>query len=169
MNLMPYGLSLAACLCAISAVQADNGAPLTANALAQCAAQVGILREESARLHARLAASERKRAELDVRSAELKARRDAVDPDDLNASLAAKSSIDLHQGNIAHFNTQVEQLKADIVSINKLKQLYDGSCASRSYRRSDFAKLSTNAQAAMKAGLTGVQIPYLGDRATAGQ
>ena len=58
------------------------------------------------------------------------------------------------------FNAEIERIKDEIRAINVVKQQYAANCAQRSYRRSDFERLSPQAQAAMRAGMGGIEVPY---------
>jgi hypothetical protein len=142
------------------ALQAES-APLSAEALARCANQVHTLRDESGRLTAKNAEFDQRRTAINQRSVALKAEREQVPPNDLQAGLAMREKLKLHHEQTLAFNASVEQLKREIDSLNALKRDYDGNCASRSYRRADLEALPSAHQEAMRAGLGGVQVPYI--------
>lgn len=156
-------LPAAAALAAVFTTPAmpDEAGPLPREALARCAAQVQTLLDESGRLTQAAVAFDRRRSALDERSAALRAERDAVAEGDLEAGLAVREKLKEHHAQTLAFNASVEQLKREIGSLNALKQDYDGNCANRSYRRSDLEGLPAEQQAAMRAGLRGVQVPYI--------
>ncbi|WP_420467427.1 hypothetical protein [Panacagrimonas sp.] len=140
--------------------------PLSRDALVRCAEQVQLLRSDAPRLTQTSVVYEQRRQAINQRSAQLKTLRDNVSPDDLAAGLAIKQQLDEHRDQTISFNAQVEQLKRDLVQINAVKQDYDRNCSRRSYRGSDFQTLSAEQQAAMRAGLSGIAVPYLDPSAT---
>lgn len=155
--------SAALLLCISLPVKAADAAPLTALDLARCAAQVETLRTDSATLTQKNAEYDLRRATINARSAALKAERDAVKADDLEAGLAVRAKLKEHYDQTVAFNADVEKLKVDIRNLNALKKDYDDRCANRSYRRADLEAMPASAQAAMRAGLGGVQVPYLAE------
>lgn len=159
--LLPQALFLAGLL-ASAAAQAETP-PLTAQDLARCAAQVETLRTDSITLTQKNADYDVRRNTINARSAALKAERDAVNPDDLEAGLAVRAKLKEHHDQTVAFNADVEKLKVDIRNLNALKKDYDDRCANRPYRRADLQAMPEAAQAAMRAGLGGVQVPYLAE------
>lgn len=138
------------------------GAPaLTPDALARCASQVQSLREESSRLNQLNARYDGTRKLIDNRSAALQTERDALDPDDLAKGLDFRQRMQRHTDETIAFNAEIEQLKRDVSAIGALRTEYDQNCAQRPYRRADLDALPEAARNAMRAGLAGVQVPYL--------
>lgn len=135
--------------------------PLSRDALMRCALQVQTLRVDAPRLTQTSYDYEQRRQAINQRSVVLKAERDRVPADDLEQGLAIRQQLQQHRDETIAFNAQVEQLKRDIQAINLLKQDYDRGCAQRPYRRSDLESLPGEQQAAMKAGLSGIRVPYL--------
>lgn len=156
------GLALATCLFVTVGASADSPT-LTPQDLARCAAQVETLRTDSATLTQRNAEYEVRRNAINARSAELKAERGAVDPDDLDAGLAMREKLKSHRDFTVAFNADVAKLRADLQALNALKQDYDNRCANRSYRRADLEAMPESARSAMRAGLGGIQVPYLAE------
>ncbi|MGQ0619208.1 MAG: hypothetical protein ACT4QA_04685 [Panacagrimonas sp.] len=146
-----------------ASVQAgDDGTRLTADALARCANQVKTLREESARLMQLNARHDQTRAMINHRSAALQAERDAMSPDDLAKGLDFNQRMIRHTFETATFNQTIAEFKREIIAIDALKTDYDRHCAQRPYRRADLDALpDAAAREAMRAGLSGVQVPYL--------
>lgn len=165
MKQLAVGLALA--LAAMSSARAE-APPLSAPELSRCATQVQNLRAESLRLTQKNTEMEPRRRAINERSVALKAERDAVPADDMDRSLAVRQSLQEHHAQTVEFNTQVEQLKREIVAVNALKQDYDRDCANRPYRRSDLAALPDAQRSAMQVGLGGVQVPYLDPASTPG-
>lgn len=137
-------------------------APLAADALARCATQVDSLRSESARLTQKNAEFDARRNSINARTASLRAERDQVPANDLQAGLAMREKLKEHHEQTIAFNASVETLKREIEAVNVLKREYDSQCANRPYRRADLEALPAAQQAAMRAGLSGVQVPYIG-------
>ncbi len=135
--------------------------PLSRAELARCASQVQTLRHDAPRLTRTSIEYDQQRLAINRRSAELKTERDNVDPEDLERGLAIRQRLAEHRKRTLAFNARIEQLKRDLEAINALKQDYDRNCARRPYRRDDFEALPTDRQAAMRAGLAGVRVPYL--------
>lgn len=154
------GRSALAVLLATGSVRAEE-APLSVDALAQCATQVQHLRAESVRLKRRNSELDVQRSDINQRSAALQAERARLDPDDLEKGLDYRRRLQQHLADTRAFNAQVEQIRRDIDAVNTLKQDYDRDCAKRSYHRADLDALPAAAREAMRAGLAGVEIPYL--------
>lgn len=135
---------------------------LAADVLARCAGQMQTLRAESARLLRTNSEYEVRRNTYNERTATLKTERDALKPDDLAGGLAWKQAQQDHQAQLVAFNADVEKLKGDIRTVNKVKGEYDSTCAGRPYRKQDLDALPESARNAMNEGLGGVQVPTLG-------
>lgn len=159
------GRSALAVLLATGSVRAEE-APLSVDALAQCATQVQHLRAESVRLKRRNSELDVQRSDINQRSAALQAERARLDPDDLEKGLDYRQRLQEQQAGTLAFNARIEQIRVDIDAINARKLGYDRDCAKRSYRRADLDALPAASREAMRAGLAGVEIPYL-DPATA--
>jgi Skp family chaperone for outer membrane proteins len=135
--------------------------PLAAPALARCATQVQTLREESARLNARNEEIDARRSSINARKAALDAERPTLPPDDLAKGLDFRQRAKAQQADAVQLNADLEQLKREVAVLNRLKDDYDANCAQRSYRRKDLDALPPAAQAAMRAGMNDVQVPYV--------
>ncbi|MGQ0698976.1 MAG: hypothetical protein ACT4PZ_12130 [Panacagrimonas sp.] len=141
---------------------AQTQAPaLSAEQLARCAGQVQSLRDESARIHTLNAQHDRTRDAINARSAALKAERNTIDPDDLDAGLNLRERLAQHTANTLAFNAEIAKIRGEINAVSALKDEYDRNCAQRPYRRTDFDSLPEAARNAMRAGLSGVQVPFL--------
>lgn len=140
-----------------------EAAPLTHAELTQCASQIQALRQDSARLTQETYRADARKSALEAKAAALRAEGESISPDNTAAA------IDLSQRRVEHnreteaFNTQIGQLRSEIVAINAVKQQYHENCSNRPYRRSDFNGLSNEAQQAMRSGLADVTVPYLGN------
>lgn len=171
MNVWNTPLAAAMVLIAIvsaSARAGDDATRLTADALARCADQVKTLRQESARLMQLNASHDQTRNRINQRSATLQAERDAMNPDDLAKGLDFNQRMIAHTFETATFNQEIAQFKREIIAIDALKTDYDRNCAQRPYRRADLDALPDPvAREAMRAGLSGVQVPYLDPAALA--
>lgn len=142
--------------------QGSSQAPaLSPEALARCAAQVQTLRADSAALTQKNAEYDLRRNAINERSATIKAERDALKPDDFDGGTALREQIKQHTAQTLAFNADVEQLKRDIEAVNVVKRDYDSNCANRPYRPADLEALPEADRAAMRAGLGGVQVPYI--------
>lgn len=137
--------------------------PLTSQDLARCAAQVETLRADSTTLTQRNAEYEVRRNAINARTAELRVERDAVNPDDLESGLAVRQKLSEQRERTLAFNADVARLRTDIQDLNALKRDYDSRCANRSYRRADLDAMPLSTREAMRAGLGGVQVPYLAE------
>ncbi|QHS08774.1 hypothetical protein [Sinimarinibacterium sp. NLF-5-8] len=135
--------------------------PLDASQLQVCAEQVQRLQQESPVL---LAQSQQSQIKLQGLLQRRRALNDAAGGGDesLQAYLTPQQQRAQLDRDIGAFNHQVDDLRARIAALDALKRDYDQRCAGRSYRRSDFAQLSDARQAAMRAGLAQVRVPYLG-------
>ncbi|MFA5940197.1 MAG: hypothetical protein WC809_12640 [Sinimarinibacterium sp.] len=163
----PFVIAAAVAVCSVlSAAQAGDAVPLSADELARCASQVQQLRTESARLLG-------DNARLDVQRASIFDRRRQID-----AEAAAQSRDDLAKGmglserrqglnaEVTSFNARIDQIRRDIAAINQTKLDYEQSCAQRPYRRRDLEQLPQAAQDAMRAGLADVEVPYIENATT---
>lgn len=134
---------------------------LAASQLQQCARQVSQLRQDSPVLTAQSEAIERERDAINRRTAELDAEDARIERDNLKAGL------DLHQRRLDNqqrakaLNARLATLVAQIDALNALKADYDQRCSDRPYRRADLLALPAEQQAAMRAGLGDVQVPYI--------
>jgi len=135
--------------------------PLSAEALRTCAAQVQDLRERAPRLYAEVQGADARRAEINAQSAALQREADGLAREDLNAHLDLQQRRKAHNEVAAAFNQQMVEQRQAIEALNRVKAAYERNCADRSYRRSDFAKLTPEAQAAMRAGLHDIVVPYV--------
>lgn len=124
--------------------QEDSAAPLSAEALAECAAQVQTLRSESERLNALAAEHERRRERLEAE------RRDLHDSESRKRYNEAARA----------FNEEVADFQRDLDAINALKARYAENCAGRDYRRADLDTLPEAQQKAMRRGLDDITVPY---------
>lgn len=157
-----YAVSAAGLLAlSIAAPAQAEAPPLTAAALQACAAQVQQLRSEATRLTQWSAQLETRRSALDQRSVALQAEAAQLDPDALQPQLDLRQRRQQHNGEATAFNAEITHQREAIDRINTVKQDYDRQCSDRPYRRSDFASLSPAAQAAMRAGLDDIAVPYL--------
>ncbi|SFF26122.1 hypothetical protein SAMN04488120_101244 [Fontimonas thermophila] len=132
--------------------------PLDADMLAHCAAQVRHLRSAAPRLLEQDAQLSAQREQLLERQRALASE---TTGSDLHAHLAREAQRRELDAAIREHNARVEQLRADIAALNTVWKDYDAHCAGRPYRRSDFERLPPEAQAAMRAGLADVQVPYV--------
>ncbi|NGY04965.1 hypothetical protein [Solimonas terrae] len=135
--------------------------PLDAAALHVCASQVGQLRSEAARLLANGARLDARRSALDQRSAALQAEAAGLDRSDLRATLDLQQRRQQHNDELQAFNADIARHRQAIDAINRVKQTYARDCADRAYRRADFRRLPAEEQAAMRAGLDDIEVPYL--------
>ncbi|MES0874104.1 hypothetical protein [Sinimarinibacterium thermocellulolyticum] len=152
-------VSSALMLLLAGAAHAQNE-PLTAEALARCAQQVLHLRSEAPRLMARNAELDLQRESIQQRQRALADEAKSIGVDDLRAGLDYTERRRALNDEARAFNAAIERIKDEIRAINLVKQRYDADCARRSYRRADFERLSPEAQAAMRAGLDGIVVPY---------
>lgn len=152
-------LLLAATL--LSGTAQAQAEPLSAEALAQCASKVQHLRSEAPRLLVRSEQSDVQRESILQRQRALAEEAKNIGSEDLRAGLDYSERRRLLNDEARTFNAGIERLRAEIDAINLVKQQYDAACAQRPYRRSDFERLSPEAQAAMRAGLDGIEVPYL--------
>lgn len=143
-----------------AAAQADS-AVLSAVQLRQCAAQVQQLRRDATQLNAATPQLDARRAALDQRAAALQQAAAGLDRDDLHANLDLQQRRKQHNDEITAFNAQIARHRQAIDAVNVVKQQYAANCADRAYRRADFAQLTEDAQAAMRAGLDDIEVPYL--------
>ncbi|MGB0218980.1 MAG: hypothetical protein ACPGJF_06570 [Sinimarinibacterium flocculans] len=134
--------------------------PLDADALARCAQQVQQLRSEAPRLLARNAQLDEQRESIQQRQRALAAEAKGIGSEDLNAGLGYSERRRALNDEARAFNAEIERIRDEIRAINVVKQQYAANCAQRSYRRSDFERLSPQAQAAMRAGMDGIEVPY---------
>lgn len=141
--------------------RADEAPPLSREQLASCAGLVKALRSEAPRLTGLSQRYDQRRDFIDSRSAALQAERKTLDPDDLSKGLDFRQRMQQHTAETVEFNQQVDALKRDVTAINLSRDRYDLECARRPYRRSDLEALPAEDAAAMRAGLAGVQVPYL--------
>lgn len=141
-------------------VQAQPG-PLSVPELRRCAAQVQELRAESGRILAQNARNDLRRDALNQRSEALRSERARLSAEDLKSGLGFHDRNQRHRDELIAFNTEVEQLKRDIVAVDALKRDYQTGCASRPYRRSDLDALPETERNAMRRGLADVEVPYL--------
>lgn len=146
-------------LLATGSVHAQDA--LSIQALAQCATQVQHLREESARLNRHNGELDVQRKDINQRSAALQAERASLAPDDVEKGLNYRQRLQAHNANTLAFNARIEQIRLDIDAINVRKLEYDRECAKRPYHRADLDTLPTAQREAMRAGLSGVEIPYI--------
>lgn len=137
--------------------------PLTADALAQCARQVQQLRSESPQLLARVNQYERQREAFLQRSGGLKTEAERLHPDNLQAGLDLRERRSRLNAEITTFNQTIANVRQEIVALNGTKDAYDQECSRRPYRRSDFERLPAAAQAAMKAGMADIAVPFIGE------
>jgi hypothetical protein len=135
--------------------------PLASEALMQCASKVLQLRTEAPQLLARSEQSDLQRESILQRQRALTEEAQGIGSEDLRAGLDYSERRRLLNEEASAFNTAMAQLRAEIDAINVVKQHYHASCAQRPYRRSDFERLSPEAQAAMRAGLDGIEVPYI--------
>jgi len=149
-----------AVLLATGAAHAEP-APLDRAALHACATQVQQLRSDATRLNADTARLDARRVALDQRSAALRAEATQIDRDDLRATLDLQQRRQQHNSELLAFNTEIARHRQAIDAVNGVKQRYAQDCAARSYRRADLATLPADAQAAMRAGLADIEVPYL--------
>lgn len=162
---MNAGVRAAAALVLVcSATAGASEQPLSADELARCAQQVRHLRSAAPRLLQQNAQLEAQRENLMQRQRELDS---AVAAADLDTHLALQDRrLQLRDAMTAH-NARVETLRTEITALNGIWKHYDAQCSNRSYRRSDFERLAPEAQAAMRAGLADVQVPYIPELMTA--
>lgn len=145
--------------------QADN-APLELATLRNCASQVQQLRSDATRLNANTAQLDVRRTALDRRSAALQAETAQLDRDNLRATLDLQQRRKQHNDELLAFNAEIARHRQAIVAVNQVKQRYAQDCADRPYRRADFQRLPADAQAAMRAGLDDIEVPYLDSAAS---
>ena len=135
--------------------------PLSAEALARCASKVEHLRSEAPRLLARSDAADVQRESIRQRQQAMSEEARGIGSDDLRAGLDYSERRRLLNEEARAFNAGIEGLRREIDAINVVKQQYHAQCAQRPYRRADFERLSQAAQAAMRAGLEGIEVPYI--------
>lgn len=162
---------LAAVLCGalvgFAPARAEQAQALSPEQLATCAGLVKALRSEAPRLTGLSHSYDQRRDFINNRSAALQAERKTIDPDDLSRGLDFRQRMQKHTAETIEFNQQVETLKRDVTAINLSRDRYDRECARRPYRRADLEALPADDAEAMRAGLSGVQVPYLDPAATA--
>ncbi len=139
-----------------------QSAALSAEALAQCAQRVQQLRSEAPQLLARSERLDLQRKSIQQRQRVLAEQAGGIANDDLRAGLDYSERRRVLNDEAEAFNLDVERIRDRIAAINVVKQQYDAGCAQRPYRRADFERLSPAAQAAMRAGLDGIEVPYIG-------
>lgn len=152
-----------AAMTASAAVHAE-AAPLSVAELARCAGDALHLRDESARLNQLNAKLDQRREALNRRSAALEAESAQLDRSNLDAGLELNARQKQHNAEAESFNGEIARIRQDISAINGVKDNYDRNCSQRPYRRNDLATLPPAAQAAMRAGLADVAVPYLDTR-----
>ena len=152
-------VSAAALLMAARVAAADE--PLDVGALQACAAQVQQLRSGASRLTEQVQRSDARRSELNAQGAALQREAGGSDRDNLQAHLDLQQRRQQHNDAANAFNSQMVAQRQAIDDLNRVKADYERNCSSRSYRRSDFAALSPDAQAAMRAGLDDISVPYV--------
>ncbi|WP_028081632.1 hypothetical protein [Solimonas soli] len=135
--------------------------PLTAAALRACATQVQQLRSGAAQLNRQVAEADARRERIDAQGAALRQEAAQLDREHLQAQLDLQQRRRRHNDEAAAFNAQMLAQRRAIDELNRVKADYARQCAERSYRRSDFAALSPDAQAAMRAGLDDIVVPYV--------
>ena len=152
-----------ACVLAAGAAHAEP-APLSSAELARCASDALQLRKESVRLNQLNASLDQRREAINRRSAALDAESAQLDRSDLDAGLELNARQQKHNTEANTFNGEIARIRDDIAAINGVKDRYDRNCSQRPYRRNDLAALPADAQAAMRAGLSDVEVPYLDTR-----
>lgn len=146
---------------------ADEAPALSREQLGICAGLVKALRSEAPRLTGLSQRYDQRRDFINSRSEALQAERKTIDPDDLSRGLDFRQRMQQHTAETIEFNQQVETLKREVTAINLSRDRYDRECARRPYRRADLEALPAEDAAAMRAGLSGIQVPYLDPAATA--
>lgn len=154
-------------LVGVSPARADEAPALSREQLATCASLVKTLRAEAPRLTGQSQVYDQRRESINGRTAALQAERKTLDPDDLARGLDFRQRMQAHTAETIAFNEQVEILKREVVAINLSRDRYDRDCARRPYRRADLEALPPEDAAAMRAGLAGIQVPYLDPAITA--
>lgn len=124
---------------------ADDATPLTAEALAQCAEQVKMLRSEAERLNAQASEQAERRERLEAQRQNL--HEDSASRERYNKAARA-------------FNEEVAAFQEELTDINALKTRYAENCARRDYRRGDLDALPKAQREAMRQGLSDVRVPY---------
>jgi prefoldin subunit 5 len=152
--------SLALCLIGTGVAHAQTTA-LSLPELQRCATQVQQLRQDSARLTQQSNQLGTQRDAIDQRTAALTAEDAKTAETDLKNGLALHQQRMDNQAQAAALNAQIASLHREIDSLNVLKADYDHNCAARSYKRSDLNTLPQAQQAAMRAGMSDVQVPYV--------
>lgn len=151
--------------CVVAGFAADHasaeGPPLSANELARCASQVQTLRGESARIDQLSKQHDQTRARIAQRNAAFQLENQALATDDLKGGLELRQRVQQHNAETSAFNAEIDKIREEITALNALRDDYDRHCARRSYRRADLDHLPEPARNAMRAGLAGVQVPYL--------
>lgn len=161
-RLLPAMLAL---LLGLPAAAQDAAPPLNAAELGRCARQVQTLRQESLSLRQRTAALDSQRRDINLRGDSLREASSRLADDDLKGGLALHDRRIKLSGEAEHFNADIEALRNDIEAINAVRADYDRHCSQRRYSRRDLDALPAEEQAAMRAGLADVQVPYLADDA----
>lgn len=154
---------VAVCVAWATTTSAWAAETLTADELAHCAGQVQRLRTESPLLLERNARAEKERQRIDDARQDLEASVANAAGGELASGLAAHDRRARLNADAQVLNAQVAQLRGDIARINAVKRDYETRCAQRSFRSADLAQLPADAQAAMRAGLDDVQVPFIED------
>lgn len=143
------------------AAPAADGPALSVEELARCAQQVRHLRGESVRLMSESERLEAQRVGIEERRRAVEADAAGRGRDDLAANLALSERRSRLNAEATTLNDGVARLREQIAALNGVKRDYEALCAQRPYRRADLEALPQADQAAMRAGLDDVQVPYV--------
>lgn len=144
---------------ATAAAHAQEEKPLSADELAECAALVQTLREESPPLNQQAAQFDKRRAALRQRYAQV---REELESGAADAGEGTRSQDRWarYNSDAAAFNEDIAEFRREVNELNKVKDEYDRNCAGRAYRRSDLEELPEDAREAMRAGTADIRVPY---------
>ncbi|MGB0954672.1 MAG: hypothetical protein ACPGZP_01585 [Panacagrimonas sp.] len=154
-------LSLLVGAAAFAQAPQSSASELSTSELVRCAQQVEILRREAPPMGQRYRQLDARRNFINQRTAALRAEASSGAGSDLDAHL------DFEQRNLQHrqqtiaFNAELAAYVQEVRRIEGIKREYDRVCAGRPYRRSAFQALPPHLQAAMRAGLSDIRVPYV--------
>lgn len=135
--------------------------PMTREELAGCAERIQRLRAESPRLLARNAELDQRLERIQAERRRLDAESAGLDRGDFERGLAIRARREQLNDEARALNAEVFRLREDIQAIGAVKAEYDRVCAGRLLDRRDVATLTEAQQAALRAGLADIQVPFL--------
>lgn len=140
---------------------AQSPSPMSREELAGCAERIQRLRAESPRLLARNAELDQRLEHIQAERRRLDAESAGLDRGDFERGLAIRARREQLNDEARALNAEVFRLREDIQAISAVKAEYDRVCAGRPLDRRDTATLTESQQAALRAGLADIQVPFL--------